>query len=57
MDVLCRSVGVLLAVGAGAQSRGPAEGAPAASLPEGGRGSQSGGGPTWPLERGPRRQM
>ena len=57
MDVLCRSVGVLLAEvragGVGALSQGPAEGAAATSLTGADRGSPSGGDPTWLPVRGP----
>lgn len=55
--VLCKSVGVLpaevRAEGAGALSRGPAEGAAATSLTGAGRGLRSGGDLTWVPERGP----
>lgn len=51
MDVLCKSVGVLLAEvragGAGALSRGPAEGVAATSLTGADRGPPSGGDLTW----------
>lgn len=57
VDVLCKSVGVLLAVvhagGAEALSRGPAEEVAATSLTEADRGSQSGGDPTLLLVHGP----
>lgn len=57
VDVLCKSVGVLLAVvhagGAGALSRGPAEEAAATSLTGADRGSPSGGDPTWLPVHGP----
>lgn len=51
VGVLCKSVGVLLAEvragGAGALSRGPAEGVAATSLTGADRGLLSGGDPTW----------
>lgn len=56
VDVLCKSVGVLLAVvhagGAGALSRGPAEEAAATSLTGADRGPPRGD-PTWLPVRGP----
>lgn len=56
VDVLCKSVGVLLAVvhagGAGALSRGPAEEAAATSLTGADRGPPHGD-PTWLPVRGP----
>jgi len=59
VDVLCKSVGVLLAAvhagDAGAPSRGPAAAAAAASLTGADRGSPSGGAPTWLPVRGPGR--
>lgn len=59
MDVLCKSVGVLLAVvraaGAVAPSRGPAAGEAGASLTGAGRDSLNGVDPTWRPVRGPAR--
>lgn len=57
VDVLCKSVGVLLAEvragGAGALSRGPAEGVAATSLIGADRGPLSGGDLTWLPVHGP----
>lgn len=61
VDVLCKSVGVRLAVvragGAGAQSRAPVEAVAATSLAEADRGSPSGGDLTWLPVRGPVRSV